>query len=126
MNDTNTAAVPSRYDWSHKAKGIQTYSKPTAQNLLAIFQLTFVILQNIYCLIIETNKRGWLCFMYSESEFIQLEWIVNVDGGDAVTELVMIDIDTVTITLIKRKYVAADNTFKKFEAAKKVAITIFV
>ena len=128
MDISSIAAVPSRFDWSHKAKGIPTYLKPNAQNLIAVLQLTCVILQSIYCPIPETKKRGWSYFMYPEDEWKKLEGIVKDDGsdGNAVTDPVLINIDTVTTTLLNRKYVAAEITFNQFEAAKKVAIKILV
>lgn len=66
--------------------------------------------------------------MYPEVDFFQLEGIVEDDGsdGDAVTDQELLNMDTVTTTLTNRKYVAAEITFNQFEAAKKLAITIFV
>ena len=58
----------------------------------------------------------------------KLEGIVKADGSDGIAakDPKLLDMDTVTTTLLNRKYVAAEITFNQWEAAKKLAITILV
>lgn len=111
-----------------QSTGIPKYAKQTVENIFAVFNTTCVRLQIFHCPVPETKNRGYSIFMYKEDEFVRLKKTVNDDGspGIAVLEPTMPNIDTITSTITNWKYVTKADTYNQWQAAKKLAIIIFV